>query len=80
MELQGYLAQKNPPIHRTLQWPYALGPMFIIWGWVFLMREVPLYAGGRVFLHIEGSRSNYEGAPGSLHSHRFTVRVYGPTS
>ena len=41
--LQGYVAQKNPPPLRTLQYPYAWGPMVILGGWVFLVREIPLY-------------------------------------
>ena len=33
---------RPPPPGRTLQWPYAWGPMVILGGWVFLMSEVPL--------------------------------------
>ena len=39
----GYIAHKKHPSRRTLQHPYAEGPMVILWGWVFLMSEVPLY-------------------------------------
>ena len=38
----GYLAHKKHPPRRTLQKPYAQGPMVILWGWVFLMSEEPL--------------------------------------
>ena len=41
--VQGYLAYKNPPPRRTLQEPFAYGPMVILGGWVFLMSEVALY-------------------------------------
>ena len=37
-----YLSHKEIPPRRTLQWPCAWGPMVILGGWVFLMREVPL--------------------------------------
>ena len=40
--LQGYLAPEKQPPRRTLQKPYAYGPMVILGGWVFLMSEVPL--------------------------------------
>ena len=42
---QGYLAHQKTPRRRTLQQPYAQGPMVILAGWVFLMSEVPLYLG-----------------------------------
>ena len=42
--LQGYLAHETPPPRRTLQNPDAQGPMVILGGWGFLMREVPLYS------------------------------------
>ena len=38
---QGYLAHNNPTPPRTLQYPYAYGPMVILWGWVFCMSKVP---------------------------------------
>ena len=41
--VQGYLAHKNPSPSRTLQWPYALGPMVILGGESFFVSEVPLY-------------------------------------
>ena len=34
---------RNAHPRRTLQWPYASGPMVILGGWVFLMSEVSLY-------------------------------------
>jgi hypothetical protein len=41
--IQRYLAQKKtPPPPRTLQWPYAYGPMVVPGGGSFLMIEVPL--------------------------------------
>jgi hypothetical protein len=33
---------RTPPPRRTLQEPYAQEPMVILWGWMFLMSEVPL--------------------------------------
>ena len=41
--MQGYLAQKKPPPRRTLQWPYAQGPMVVLGGWVFLVSELTRY-------------------------------------
>ena len=41
--IQGYLDNKKQPPRRTLRKPYAQEPMVILGGWVFLMREVPLY-------------------------------------
>ena len=46
-QLQGYLAHKKQHPPRTPQKPSAQGPMVILWGWVFLMSEVPLYAQER---------------------------------
>ena len=40
--VQGYLAHKKQPPRRTLQYPYAQGPMVVLEGWVFLVSEVPL--------------------------------------
>ena len=37
-----HLAHTKFPPNRTLQQPYAWGPMLILWEWVFLMGEVPL--------------------------------------
>ena len=41
-QLQGYLAHETPPSCRTLQQPYAEGPMVILGGVAFLVGEVPL--------------------------------------
>ena len=41
--VQGYLVHETPPPRRTLQWPYAQGPVVVLGRWVFLMSEVPLY-------------------------------------
>ena len=40
--VQGYLAHVKHPLRRTLQQPYAQGPMVILGWWVSLMSEVPL--------------------------------------
>ena len=40
--LQGYLAHKKHPPHRTLQQPFAKGPIMILGGSAFLMDEVSL--------------------------------------
>ena len=40
--LQGYRAHKKHLPRRTPQYPYAQGPMVILWGWVFIMSELPL--------------------------------------
>ena len=41
--MQGYLAHMKQCPHRTLQYPFAEGPMEILGGRVFLMSEVPMY-------------------------------------
>ena len=40
--LQGYLAHKKLRPPRTLQQDYALGPMVVLGGGLFLMREVTM--------------------------------------
>ena len=62
--VQGYLARKKHPPRRTLQQPYAYGPMVIPGGWVFLMSKVPLYQhasptaifGGKPRFRLPGER------------------------
>jgi hypothetical protein len=41
-EVPLYLTHKKRHPARTLQWPYAQGPMAILGGWLFLMSEAPL--------------------------------------
>ena len=43
--VQGYLNHKKHPPPRTLQKPYASGPMMILGGWVFPVNEIPPYSG-----------------------------------
>ena len=47
---------------RTLQQPYAKGPVMILWGWVFLMSEVILYPdSGNTRLAEEGQEGEEGG-------------------
>ena len=59
---------------RTLQQPYASGPMVILWGWVFLMSEVPLY-GSLAPPRRAARRTVYRGTSliRNTHPHRITI-------